>query len=220
MEASRPHGSFGIPDHIKRQMEEQHRPKAAPKEESPTSQPEPEKPVEFKTGDEPKATAKPAAIEDDDKEKLLKTVHFWEEQLDVKITSKDIQDYIFKGRLVKEGIFIAAFHEDKDSDKFKDFRVTFQSHTPADLAEIDEKMALYREKGKFTARGLENEESLLTLSYVLLNADGRSLGKTPDERYKNIKNLAGGIVALIAEAWDGFNLLIRYSLREKKLFKK
>jgi len=219
MEASRPQGSFGIPEHIRKQMEDSQRAKAAPKEAPAPPAPEPEKTAE--PGVEAKSVdAAPVVDDNSDREKLQKTVQFWEEQLEVKITPRDVQDYIFKGRLVKDGIFIAAFHDDKDPEKFKDFKVTFQSHTPADLDEIDEKMAAYREKGKFTADGLENEKSLRMLSHVLLSADGRSLGKTADERYKNIKNLGGGLVALIADAWDGFNLLLRHALREKKLYKK
>jgi hypothetical protein len=223
MEASRPQGSFGIPEHIRKQMEDTQRAKASKDKEEPPQLPEPEeKSAKAAPVMEPKAAkdSEDTASEADDKEKLLKTIHFWEDQLEIKISPKDIQDYIFKGRLVKEGVFIAAYPDEKTPDSYKDFRVTFQSHTPADLSEIDEKMAAYRERGKFTAEGLENERSLHMLSYVLLSADGRSMGKTPDERYKNVKNFGGMIVSLIAEAWDGFNLLVRYSLREKKLFKK
>jgi hypothetical protein len=209
----RPQGSFGMPEHLKKQMEEHHRAKVNPPKEEPAAAT-----VAPPTPDAPETEEAKKAREN--QENMKKAKQFWEEQLEVRITSKDIQDYIFKGRLTKEEVYIASIPDDKDPEKFTDFKVTFQSHTPGDLSEIDEKMAEYRNKAKWTADGLENEKSLLTLSYVLMSADGRSLGKTPDERYKNIKNLSGGIVSLIAEAWDGLQLLIRYALRQKKLLKR
>lgn len=218
----KPQGSFGIPEHLVKQMEEQRRVKVAPPKEEPEQHPKaPEQaPAQIKLQEAPSEIAPADKKEQEDQDAIRKAKKFWEDQLETTITTKDMQDYIFKGRMVKDGIFIAAIPDDKNPGKYHDFKVTFQSHTPSDLAEIDEKMADYRSKAKFTPEGLDNEKSLLTLSYVLLSADGRSFGKNPEERYKNIKGLAGGVVSLIVEAWDGLNLLIRYSLREKKLFKK
>jgi hypothetical protein len=212
-------GSFGIPEPVMRQMEESRRQQkeeeaeAAPVQKA--SYPPPQGSPEA-----PPSPPKEATPEEKDQLELLKTKRFWEEQLEVTLTPKDIRDYIFKGRLIKDGVFVASIPDEKDPEKCVDFKVTFQSDTPADSAEIDEKMAAYRDKGKYTAEGIANENALLVLSCGLLSADGRPLGKTPEERYKNIKNFGNELVNLIVESWTGFKLLLKISLREKKLLKK
>ena len=209
-------GSFGIPEHVRKQIEETHRPKV------PSTKVEAVPAVEEEsTPESPAAEPPKPSKEDEDQAAIKKSKKFWEGQLEIKLTAKDMTDYLFKGRLVKEGIFVASYPADDNyPPTYKDFRVTFQSHTPADLAEVDEHMAAFRDRGKYTAEGLENEKALRLMSHVLLKADGRSLGKDHEERYKNIIKLAGGLVALISKSWDGFNLLLSFTSQEKKTLKK
>ena len=133
MEAGfKPQGSFGIPENIRKQMEESSKARSAPK-------PEVKPPLESAPPPaEEKAAPSPSQKDQEDIRKLKK---FWEEQLEIKITTKDMQDYLFKGRLIKDGVLVASYPEDEEGTKYADFRVTFQTHTPADLAERDELMA-------------------------------------------------------------------------------
>jgi len=214
-------GSFGIPEQVIRQMEEARRQKkeeeaeVAPVQKS--SYPPPQAAPEASSTPPP---VKELSVDESDQKEILKAKRFWEDQLEISLTPKDIRDYIFKGRLIKDGIFVASIPDEKDPEKCVDFRVTFQSDTPEDSSEIDEKMATYRDKGKYTAEGIANENAILVLSCALLSADGRPLGKTSEERYKNIKKFGNDLVNLIVEAWSGYKLLLRLALREKKLLKK
>ena len=228
MEASsgfKSQGSFGIPEQMKRDLEA-----ARLKKDAPTDSKRPPSPSSPVSADqieeavakvEAKVQAKAAEKEKDDPAKdVLAVKDYWEEQLEIKITPTDLRNYIFNLRLVKDDVFVASFPDEKDPEKLTDFRVSFLAHSPEDLAAIDEKMAKFRDKGGYTPDGLENEKALQVLSYGLLKVAGRSMGATAEDRYTNIRKLGGHLVDLIANAWRGFNILLRLSLQEKKLLKK
>jgi hypothetical protein len=223
-------GSFGIPEHVKREMEAVRKRVPAAEAEAKATQPHhPRAPAPEKVNEpEPTPTqelskelapeeAKQKTAEETEYEELVKRKNYWEKQLEIEITGEDLQDYLFKGRIIKDGIYLTSY---KVKGAEKDFRVKLQSLNPNDSTEIDEKMAAFRDKGKYTAAGIDNEQALVTLSYGLLAADGRPLGKTPDERYKNICQFGGLTVNMLASAWKGFNYLLDYALQEKKLLKK
>lgn len=215
MQGNRPQGSFGVPQNLLKDMEAARKKQTEDAEKPIVQEPVP---VQEPVKEEIAAEKKP---EDTQEDKALleiqKTKEHWEKQLEIKITGEDVQDYLFKGRVTKEGVYLTSFTV---KGVEQDFRVTFQSLTPEDSEAIDIKMAEYRDKGKYTATGLDNEQALVTLSHALLNAAGRPMGKAPEERYANIKRFGGHTVNLLALAWKGFNYLLDYSLQEKKLLKK
>ena len=215
-------GSFGIPEHMKKQLEAQQRtaPKGAESEEASAE--------EFTqaaqaAAEAPKAeqdaTQTPPASEND-KQKDIDTLRaFWEDRLGIKITERDIRDYIFKGRLIKDNIEAVPGY----------MKATFQSMNPEELGAVDQKMAEFRENKKFTPDGLTNENALQVLSYGWIKAaeieedsvkSAKSLGNTPEERYKTIQKISALAVQEVIEAWDGFNVLLKIALREKRLLKK
>lgn len=211
-------GSFGIPDHLKKQMEESVR--TQPRKEEPRPAPPIPEPAPEPKAEVAEPLSDPSAdSEDEDKKlkarerrQLLRTRDFWEDELEVKLTADDIRQYIFKGRLIKDVTVVAA--EDVS------LKVTLQTNTPADMNEIDERVASFRDKGKFTPDGLSNEYALWVLAYGWVKAEGRSLGATPEERYKNISQMGGELVNQVRDAWNGLNFLLRFKLKEKSLLKK
>jgi actin-related protein len=209
MEATKPFeakGSFGIPEPMKRQMERRPVPATAlpPKM--------PEQPAQPKETEEEKK-------EDSDQQRILADKKLLEEQFEIKISASDLRDYIFNGRLVKKDIFITSVP--KDDNTWEDFKVVFQSQTPTDVSTINRKLAEFRDdKERFTPEGLENERALLVLSMGLLEINGKQIGATSEDRYKNISKMGTRLVDLIVEGWKGFNALINFSLLEKKLLKK
>ena len=133
----------------------------------------------------------------------------YENVLGVKITSDDVHSYIFRGRITKKDVVIVPGY----------LNGTYRTHVPQEIEIIDQKMAAFRDKGRFTPEGLENHKALLLLSYVWMEAGGRSLGDTPEARLKTI-NQMGSLVADRASAtWQGLNFLISYALNEKDFVK-
>jgi hypothetical protein len=209
MEGFNARGSFGVPEHIKKQLEQS----ARPKPEVVASPPQPEVAP-------PTAVITPEQKEDDKKQMDLAALReHWEKRLSIKLTEKDIHNYIFKGKLIKEDIEIIP-------DVMK---VVFQSVTAAELAEIDQSMAEFREGHKWTTDGLSNENALRVLSYGWIKTveieDGvakpaRLMGNTHSDRYKTISQISALAVQEVIEAWDVFNILIKIALREKRILKK
>lgn len=212
-------GSFGVPEHLIRQpMKEESKPapetvKASPSVEAPVAE---NADVVQPTQEESKSAAQAAKSEEKDIESLRK---FWEDRLRVTITEKDVREYIFKGRLIKDGIEVIPGY----------MRATFQSVNAEELSQIDQRMADFREAGRYTADGLQNENALQVLSHGWLRSvevegdvskPSKSMGNTPEDRYKTISKISALAVQEAIEAWDGFNLLLKIALREKRLLKK
>lgn len=223
MEATgfRPQGSFGIPEQLKKQLEEsKQRPAPEPSQESAAKATEPKM--------EPVAKSSDPESDDQeykDRQEILNFKKMWEARLGISITHKDVREYILRGRLVKEGIIIVPGY----------MLATFQTHNPSELAAIDQTMAAFRETVKFTPDGLSNESAVQVLSYgwikaALIDEDDqtqagnpapyRSLGENPEQRRKAIQSMGSLLVASAAECWDGFNVLIKLALKEKQILKK
>lgn len=217
-------GSFGIPEAMKKQLEasqQRQAPKpgetAVPKESAPAQTDEAQQKA---TEGQASAEQASAASAEEQKQKDVDTLRlFWEERLGIQITEKDIRDYIFKGRLIKDGIEAVPGY----------MRATFQSLNPEELGLVDQRMAEFRETVKFTPDGLTNENALQVLSHGWLKAveveDGvaktaKLLGNTAEDRYKTIQKISALAVQEVIEAWDGFNVLVKIALREKRLLKK
>ena len=212
-------GSFGIPEHLKKQLESQQRPAtgAAPQEGEPTEADIAATQAQAQAPEVAKVTQPDPEAEKQNEIDTLRD--FWQKRLGVTITERDIRDYIFKGRLIKDNIEVVPGY----------MKASFQSLNPEELGIIDEKMAQFREDKKFTPDGLTNENALQVLSYGWVKAveveDGtvksaKSLGNTPEDRYKTIQKISALAVQEVIEAWDGFNVLLKIALREKRLLKK
>lgn len=205
MEAVKPRGSFVNPQEIKKHMEEAMTATvtkmAEPKEVNP--------PVEEKKEEV-------STEENKQQAQLLQMKKAYEEELGIIVTEDDIRDYIFKGRLVKSGIKIIPGY----------MNGSFQTLNASESCMIDEHMASYRDKGKFTPDGLDNERALTILAHTWKSAqkDGdepyRSLGETVEARDKQIRVMGAHVIDAASYANTGFNFLLKYGLREKNILKK
>lgn len=211
-------GSFGIPDQLRNQLEG--KPGAQPEQKSASAPAQDtQATVQEPVATAPQETKAPEDAEDQAQKDVRALREFWEKRLQVQITERDVRDYIFKGRLIKDGVEVIPGY----------MKASFQSLNPEELGIIDQKMATFRETTKFTADGLSNENALQVLSYGWLRSveiDGgsakapKSMGNTPEERYKTISKISALAVQEAIEAWDGFNTLLKVALKEKQLLKK
>jgi len=200
-------GSIGMPESMKKALEEK-----ALNRKPPATEPV-KQPAEIAGLDTVEAAPSMAVEEKPEAEiraeQLAKLKAELENSLDTKITEEDIQNYIFKGKLIKTVSIIPG--------KFKG---TFQTHTPKELAEIDVHMAAFRDESKQTPKGIANEESIVTLAYFWTHFAGKPLGNTPEVRMKQIRQMGGHVVSLAAKAWDDLNALLQVTLNEEQFVKK
>ena len=213
-------GSFGIPEHMKRQLEQPVKQKTEREYMAVSDPAQAAQPSVAVPGAAPEVPATPAEEKTRDEQDLNSLRTMWEKRLETRVSEKDLRDYVFKGKLIKDGVEVIP----------KMMRVTFQSVTPAELSEIDQKMAVFREENKWTTDGLSNENAVRVLSYgwiktVEVGEDEipkapRSMGNTPEERYKVISAIPALAVQEVIEAWEGYNTLLKIALREKRLLKK
>lgn len=213
-------GSFGVPQHlVPRQPSVDTKPATPPTDSDPDrllSKPAPAVASSAAPSAQPEATPTDPESPKDEIESLRR---FWEDRLKISITERDIRDYIFKGRLVKDNVEVIPGY----------MLATFQSLNPEELSAVDQKMALFRESVKFTTDGLNNENALQVLAYGWLKSAEvdesgvkpmKSMGNTPEERYKTVTKISALAVQEAIEAWDGFNVLLKIALRERRLLKK
>lgn len=220
-----PQGSFGMPKHLQKQVinRAQARKPSAPEEADlleETAKPADtitDAPITAKS--EQTADIVPDKVEPkadpEKKEKELMAARErlkknYEKHLEIVITEEDIKNYIFRGRMVKKDVTILTGV----------LKGTFRTHTPREIDEIDQQLAEVRNAGKNTVDGIANQEALRVLSYVWMEADGRSLGDTPEKRLETIKDMGSQVADRASDAWNGINFLLNYALNEKAFLKK
>jgi hypothetical protein len=191
-------GSFGIPDAVKKQIEEVRAQKAG---------------VQPKVDSTEPVTPQAEPEQNPEDTKLALAKKEWENHIESSITEDDIQNYIFKGRLIKENIYIASFGAVK-------LRGTFVTLTPNDTLELESKLNEFRSSEKFNSDALEHMRTLRILSYSWVKANGTSIGDTSDERFKRISDMGAHVVDAAAESWRNLNFLLKLALKEDKLIKK
>jgi hypothetical protein len=132
-----------------------------------------------------------------------------EKDLDVRLTEENLKTYLFKGQLVLEVNLVPGI-----------MKGVLQTLRIVDLQEVDERMAAIRDQAKFTAKGLENEEAIIALSYAWTHVDGRPLGATPEEREERIRKMGTLFIERASSARIQMDTLVRLALQEKGLLKK
>ena len=213
-------GSFGVPEHlVPRQPSPETRPATPPTDPDPDRLLSKPAPTTASSATSPTQSEAAPTDSEQPKDEIESLRRFWEDRLRVTITEKDVREYIFKGRLIKDGVEVIPGY----------MRATFQSVNAEELSLVDQKMADFREAGRYTADGLQNENALQVLSHGWLKSveveggvakPSKSMGNTPEDRYNTISKISALAVQEAIEAWDGFNLLLKIALREKRLLKK
>lgn len=205
-------GSFGIPPEMQKDLEDARRkspeapkPPAAEASQSPVMAPElsPAPPAEAKG---------PKVMTDAEREaEYAKIKAELEKDLDTTLTVEDIKEYVFRGRITKEVNVITGV-----------LKCTFQTLNPAEHLEIDKRIAAYQDEGIYTSQGIDNQRSLVTLSYVFLAANGKMLSakSEPLKREEAIRRLGVDVVDSVSRAYGKFKTLVTVVMEEKNFIKK
>jgi hypothetical protein len=212
-------GSFGIPEGLKKELEDARK---NPPPQAPTHPKAPPAPaaVEVKQAAPSPAVGEAPAPQDlanreptkeeqaDDLRQLRAKI---EDSLGAAIDDKDIQDYVFRGRLTKTVTILPGILEG-----------TFQTLTPTEIQAIDEGVADFQARGKFTSEGVVNERAILTLSYSWVAAAGKPLatGNDNKKREEKIRKMGAITVDSATRAFNELNLLLRVVFGEKQFQKK
>ena len=160
----------------------------------------PEPPVaEEKSKDEPDAAAEFKRVKADN-----------EKAIGVVITEEDINDYIFRGRIIKK---------DVQAIKGK-VSVTFQSLTPKELEAVDKFVAAVSSTSQHTAEGVANLRTIEQLCYAWLEINGKQLPKDTEKKKEAINNMGTHVINRVVDAFRCFDVLIAMNLREEEFLKK
>lgn len=163
-----------------------------------------------KQGEEKKpASFSPEEIEKERKERLSVYIKQCEYELGIEITQEDIRKYLFKGSLSKEVTIVPNM-----------LKGTFKTMSVDDLQDADNAEATFRDSGKFTASGVENEKAILALSRCWTHADGKPLPADPTERAKVIRKMGALFVERANSARTTFDTLLRLVMQDADLLKK
>lgn len=218
MEASfKSKGSFGIPEQMQRDLEASRKKPAGPPEAPvgdavPVNDPRwvPPGSEELKVAEPVKTSEELTAAE---RERIfIQERAKLEESLETKITEEDIKDYIFRGRLAKEIAVIPGI-----------MKSVFQTLNGDEAQDIDNRVALIIDGDKkLTGPGLDNERSILNLSYSWVSAAGKPLAvnNDPKKREVYIRKMGTHLLDAAAAKLGEFNLLVKLTLREKSFIKK
>lgn len=133
-----------------------------------------------------------------------------EDALGITITEDDVNNYIFRGRIVK-----------KDVQAIRNkVIVTFQSLTPKELEAVDQTVSAVKDSSRHTLEGINNLRTIEQLSYAWLEINGKPLPKEHEKRKEAITHMGTHVVNRVVEAYRGFDILLEMSLREEEFLKK
>lgn len=204
-------GSFGIPQEMQKDLEEQRR--KAPEPPKPPQVPVEAPVMEAAPAQEEAIEAKkPKEPTDAEREaEYIKYKAELEKDLDVALTVEDIKDYVFRGRIVKEVSAIPGV-----------LRCTFQTMNPSEHLEIDKRVAAYQNEGAYTSEGIANQRSILTLSYVWIAANGKPLSakNEPSKREDAVRKCGTDVIDRVTSAFMKFKTLVNVVMQEKSFVKK
>ena len=210
MEA-KPQGSFGMPAHMKKSMEDHQRKKEAPEV----------KPEEPKAAEAPADPAKVVGDEDiksKEREEFLKLKLGYEERLGLTLSEEVISDYLFRGRMTVSSVIIVPGKATG----------TFRTLLTDDHEAILDKVSAYKKvKGdSYDATAVANEHARWTLAYTWLSYEdavhkrGGKFPATPEERYANLKTINTHLMERAISTWNTIDLLISFTLEEDRFIKK
>jgi hypothetical protein len=217
MEA-KPQGSFGVPAHIKKHIED-----TQARKEAAASAPAPAKgeAAPPKMGEDQTAVDEKNADEKE-REEFLKLKANYEKRLGVAITEDVVTEYLFRGRMTINNVTIIPGKATG----------TFRTLLTEDHDSIAERVALFRvayTKDNGTAPDatvVANEHAKWTLAYTWLSFENEARkmgGRFPEkveDRYKEIKTISTHLMEKAIETWNNLELLIRFSLEEERFVKK
>lgn len=144
-------------------------------------------------------------------DEMKKYIVALQERIGVELDEKDFEDYIFRGRVTKK-VKISGGKVRVDG--------VFQTLTPKEIQEVEQLMAHAKSTRQLTDDGYKNERTLLLLSRVWLEINGRPLPADIEKRREAISKMGSHLVDMASEALNSLETLIKIGMREDELLKK
>jgi hypothetical protein len=200
-------GSFGLPPEMQAEIEKSKK-KAAQK---PVDKTDAESVIE--DYDPPKKEKPEAPKVEDPKESYAKVKAEAMKDLEITLTDEDFFAYVFKNRLEKGDICILSGK----------LYAKFRSLSVAETIEID-RQTKRSSTIDYTEAGVRNFNTLHLLSHGVLEmgtkGKTKSLGATPEERYKAVEDMGSLVVEKISQKWNLFVFLVSTLMQEEDNVKK
>ena len=212
MQGSNPRGSFGIPLDLQKKMDDAAKQARSSKSEQ-LSTPTP--PVESEANEistvdsDIKKIEEPVKSKEElEREEFEKLKSNYETTLKTTITEQDVTDYIFKGFMTKEVEVIPG-----------KLKATFKTLSADQLQEMRKRVDPFV-KTTGDAQAIANENTLWTLSYVVVKLSGRDLPTDVVKKREVIGKLATNLIGKLSVSWNTLDMLINFSLEEERFLKK
>ena len=212
MQGSNPRGSFGIPLDLQKKMDDAAKQARSSKSEQ-LSTPTP--PVESEANEistvdsDIKKIEEPVKSKEElEREEFEKLKSNYETTLKTTITEQDVTDYIFKGFMTKEVEVIPG-----------KLKATFKTLSADQLQEMRKRVDPFV-KTTGDAQAIANENTLWTLSYVVVKLAGRDLPTDVIKKREVIGKLATNLIGKLSVSWNTLDMLINFSLEEERFLKK
>ena len=204
-------GSFGIPPEMQAEIEKSKK-KAAQK---PVDKTDIESVVEDfdPPKKDPRKEVPESVVKEDPKESYAKLKAEALRDLEIELTDDDFFAYVYKNKLEKDSVCIMPGK----------LYAKFRSLSVSETIEIDKKTKI-SSTVDYTEAGIRNFNTLHLLSHGVfaLGPTGkvRSLGETPDERYKALSEMGSLVVEKISQKWNLFVFLVSTLMQEDENVKK
>lgn len=128
--------------------------------------------------------------------------------LRIELTEEDLSEYLFKGYLVKEIPLVG------------DKKALFKTLLPSEAEEVDNALLSKFGDKSVTNSLYSNVYSTHILSYGWIKFDDNSLGETPEQRLKHIREHTGGhLVDIASKKWNMFNRAVSAMLEDPDIIK-
>lgn len=224
MQKTQPKGSFGLSEDMMQAINDIDSKKRAPaagptsdvedivaqeetQKESPTELAQPARPAKAKPAENAELTEEEIAV------KLKEVMKEVETNLGIEIDEDDIWSFLFNNEILKRGITIVPGK----------MVATFKTLSLDATNDVDGKMAEALDEKRLES-GFKNinTQHILAQGLVELGRPGqvKSIGETPEERFKVIGKMSSLLVEKLGQKWNQFVFLIDETVKEEMETKK
>ncbi len=219
MKQQNPSGSFGIPQDMKDAINDIEQKKRENQQKEPTS--DVEEIVTQPVLEKKKETEESEPLSDnfeeltvDQKEKKVKEVlEEIRKNLDIEITEDDIWSFLYNNEIIKRNVVIMPGK----------MVATFKTISLDATNLVDSKMAEILDEKRLEA-GFKNlnTQHVLSQGLIELGKPGKlkSLGETPEERFKVVGKMSALLVEKLGRKWNTFVFLVDEAVKEEMESKK
>lgn len=201
---TKPQGSFGIPENIRKAQEKFESQKKPIK-------PDVSEPAVVEAKEQSKEDAVEEVMQAQRKEAYASIVRM-EERLGISVTKSDIIDFVRKGRIEKKDVQVIPGV----------LSVGFRTLTGDEIQDVQKRIFEFENSTSTTKTAVDNEAAFWNLAYGLSSYQGRDMTAVADkQKAKELLTKVGAhIIDKMNAAFVDFNYIVRFKINDPEFIKK